>query len=113
MHKNNVLDVDHILSSVMEEISYTSKGFIAWSVIGLIFGKYLITVLYTISTGSNCGSLRAALSSYFVGCPATVNSNLTALRNTGLNKLLKSSRTTPKSAIWSMMRLTFTRTGVY
>jgi len=55
MHKNNVLDVDHVLSSVMEEISHTNKDFIAWFVIGLISGKYLITALYTISTGSNYG----------------------------------------------------------
>lgn len=113
MHKNSVPGVARMPSNSMEELRYTSKDSVAWSVKGLMSGKYLITAFYTISTGSNCGSLRAALLSYFVGCPATVEANLTASRIIGLNKLPKSKRTTPKSNIWSLMLPTFIKRGVY
>ncbi len=113
MHKNSALGAARIPYNSMEEVHYISKDSVAWSVKGLMSGKYLITAFYTISTGSNCGSLRAALLSYFAGCPATVEANLTASRITGLNKLPKSKRTTPKSNTWSMMPPTFIKRGVY
>lgn len=99
MHKNDVPGVAQIPSSSMEEMPYTSKDSIAWSVIILISGKYLITALYTFSTGLNYGSLRAALLSCFVGSPAIVGANSTTSRITGLNRYRRSSRITLPSAI--------------
>jgi hypothetical protein len=113
MHKNSVPGVAQILSSSMEEMHFTSKDSVVWPVIILISGKCLITALYTFNTGLNCGLLRAALLSYFVGCPAIVEANLTVSKITGLDRHQKSSQITLQSAIWSMTQLTFTRKGVY
>ena len=113
MHKNNVPGVARVPYNFMGKTHYPSKDSVAWSAEGLISGKCLITELCTISIGSNCGSLRAVLLSYFVGCLATVEANLTASRITGLDKLPKSKRTTPKPNTWSMMLPTFIKRGVY
>ncbi len=103
MHKKNVPSVVHIPFNAMEKMPYTNKDSIVWNVRKLMSGKILTTASCTISTGSNCGSPRVALSNYFADCPGTVDSNSTVSRITGLNNFQRSISTTLRSITWSTM----------
>ena len=112
MHKNNVPGVAHAPFNFMEKAHYSSRDSVAWSAIGLIYGKRLLTVFYTISTGSNYGLLKAVLLTCFVGYPVTVNSKSPVSRITGWNKLQERSWTTRELNTLFMMPHIFTRTAV-
>lgn len=109
MHKKDVLNAAHIPYSSMGKMHYINKDFNVSDVNELISGKHLRTVSCTISIGSNCGSQRVALSSYYVNCPVIANSNSTASRIIGLNKSPKSGLITLRSAMLFMTLPTFTR----
>ena len=113
MHKKDVLAVAHIPYDSMEETRPTSKDFSVRNVSGLISGKYLITALCTVSTGLGSGLWRAVLSDGYASFLVSVLPHSITLRTIGLNKFRRSKLNTPGSDTWSMMRLTFTKMGVY
>jgi len=112
MHKNNAPGVAHTPFNSMGKMLQKNKDFVVWFVIALIYGEYLLTRIYIISTGLSYGLRRVALLGYSVSYPVIVNSSLTALKITGSITLPKHSQTTPGSSMRSMMQLTFTRMGV-
>lgn len=112
MHKNNVPGVALGSFSFMGKAHYPSKDTIAWYATALMYGKYLLTVFYTISIGSSYGLLKAAQLSCFVSYPAIVNSKSPASRITGSDRLQKRNWTASKLNTLFMMPLIFIRTAV-
>jgi hypothetical protein len=111
MHKNNVPDVARVPFNFMGKTHYPNKDTVAWYATALIYGKYLLTVFYTISIGSSYGLMKAARLSCFVKYPAIVSSKSPVSRITGSNKLQKRNWTTLELNTLFMMPLIFTRTA--
>ena len=99
MHKKDVLSAGQATLIDMEKPHHTNSDFNVCGVIEHLSGKRAITVLRSVSTGSDCGLPKVAPSDYCVNCPATVPLNLKASRITGLNESPKSTLITLRYGI--------------